>query len=64
MVRRESGMMIAFGLGTWWYDLAGKWFRDDRIMSGHCRGGERVRHGLAEQRTSESGYGSVRQRGQ
>ena len=34
MVRRESGMMIAFGLGTWWYDLAGKWFRDDRIMSG------------------------------
>ncbi len=34
MVRRESGMMLAFGLGTWWYDLAGKWFRDDRIMRG------------------------------
>ena len=34
MVRRESGMMIALGLGTWWYDLAGKWFRDDRIMQG------------------------------
>ena len=34
MVRRESGMMLAFGLGTWWYDLAGKWFRDDRIMGG------------------------------
>ncbi len=34
MVRRESGMMLAFGLGTWWYDLAGKWFRDDGIMAG------------------------------
>lgn len=34
MVRRESGMMLAFGLGAWWYDLAGKWFRDDGIMNG------------------------------
>jgi len=34
MVRRECGMMLAFGLGTWWYDMSGGWFRDDRIMSG------------------------------
>ena len=34
MVRRESGMMIAYGMGTWWYDLAGCWFRDDGIMAG------------------------------
>ncbi len=34
MVRRECGMMLAFGLGTWWYDMSGGWFRDDQIMSG------------------------------
>lgn len=34
MVRRESGMMLAFGLGTWWYDVSGGWFRDDQIMAG------------------------------
>lgn len=34
MVRRESGMMLAFGLGTWWYDMSGGWFRDDGIMRG------------------------------
>lgn len=34
MVRRESGMMLAFGIGTWWYDMCGGWFRDDQIMSG------------------------------
>jgi hypothetical protein len=33
MVRRESGMMLAFGLGTWWYDMGGGWFRDDQIMA-------------------------------
>ncbi|MHB8995743.1 MAG: carbohydrate binding domain-containing protein [Armatimonadota bacterium] len=33
MVRRECGMMLAFGLGTWWYDMSGGWFRDDQIMS-------------------------------
>jgi len=33
MVRRESGMMLAFGLGTWWYDMSGGWFRDDQIMA-------------------------------
>lgn len=34
MVRRECGMMLAFGIGTWWYDMSGGWFRDDQIMSG------------------------------
>ncbi len=34
MVRRESGMMLAFGLGTWWYDMCGGWFHDPAIMSG------------------------------
>jgi hypothetical protein len=34
MVRRECGMMLAFGLGTWWYDMSGGWFRDDQIMGG------------------------------
>ncbi len=34
MVRRECGMMLAFGLGTWWYDMSGGWFRDDQIMAG------------------------------
>lgn len=33
MVRRESGMMLAFGQGTWWYDMSGGWFRDDGIMT-------------------------------
>jgi hypothetical protein len=33
MVRRECGMMLAFGLGTWWYDMSGGWFRDDQIMA-------------------------------
>lgn len=34
MVRRECGMMLAFGIGTWWYDMSGGWFRDDQIMRG------------------------------
>ncbi len=34
MVRRECGMMLAYGLGTWWYDMSGGWFRDDGIMAG------------------------------
>jgi hypothetical protein len=34
MVRRECGMMLAFGLGTWWYDMSGGWFHDDGIMRG------------------------------
>jgi hypothetical protein len=34
MVRRESGMMLAFGQGTWWYDMSGGWFADAGIMSG------------------------------
>ncbi|MBU0611575.1 MAG: hypothetical protein KKI08_27100, partial [Armatimonadetes bacterium] len=34
MVRRECGMMLAFGLGTWWYDMSGGWFADDQIMAG------------------------------
>jgi len=33
MVRRECGMMLAFGLGTWWYDMGGGWFHDEGIMS-------------------------------
>jgi hypothetical protein len=34
MVRRESGMMLAFGQGTWWYEMGGGWFADPRIMAG------------------------------
>jgi beta-galactosidase len=34
MVRRECGMMLAFGLGTWWYDMSGGWFHDPGIMAG------------------------------
>ncbi|MBM3499119.1 MAG: hypothetical protein FJX74_10665 [Armatimonadetes bacterium] len=34
MVRRECGMMLACGLGTWWYDMSGGWFADEGIMSG------------------------------
>ncbi|HHX39086.1 MAG TPA: hypothetical protein GX715_03905 [Armatimonadetes bacterium] len=34
MVRRECGMMLAYGHGTWWYDMSGGWFRDDQIMRG------------------------------
>jgi len=34
MVRRECGMMLAFGLGTWWYDMSGGWFADEQIMAG------------------------------
>jgi hypothetical protein len=34
MVRRESGMMLAFGQGTWWYEMAGGWFADEAIMAG------------------------------
>jgi len=33
MVRRECGMMLAYGMGTWWYDMSGGWFRDDQIMA-------------------------------
>ena len=32
MVRRESGMMLAFGQGTWWYDMHGGWFSDAELM--------------------------------
>jgi len=34
MVWRECGMMLAFGLGTWWYDMSGGWFADEGIMAG------------------------------
>lgn len=34
IVRRESGMMLAYGMGTWWYDMSGGWFHDDGIMAG------------------------------
>jgi hypothetical protein len=34
MVRRECGMMLAYGLGTWWYDMGGGWFADRQIMAG------------------------------
>lgn len=34
MVRRESGMMLAFGQGTWWYEMDGGWFADEQIMAG------------------------------
>jgi hypothetical protein len=34
MVRRESGMTLAFGQGTWWYDMNGGWFADEGIMRG------------------------------
>lgn len=34
MVRRDSGMMLAFGQGAWWYEMAGGWFADAGIMAG------------------------------
>ena len=34
MVRRESGMMLAYGMGTYFCDMAGGWLRDDEIMKG------------------------------
>jgi len=34
MVRRECGMALAFGIGTWWYDMSGGWFADEEIMNG------------------------------
>ncbi len=34
MVRRECGMALAFGTGTWWYDMSGGWFADEGIMAG------------------------------
>ena len=34
MVRRESGMMLAFGQGSWWFDMDGGWFADAGIMAG------------------------------
>lgn len=30
--RRETGMMQAWGMGAWYYDMAGGWFHDKRIM--------------------------------
>jgi|GEM_PF-1082113 len=34
MVRRDSGQMLAYGNGAWWYDLDGGWFNDPAIMKG------------------------------
>ena len=34
MVRRECGMALAFGTGTWWNDMSGGWFADEGIMAG------------------------------
>ena len=34
MVRRESGMMLAFGQGIWFYDMYNGWFADAGIMAG------------------------------
>ncbi|NUP99448.1 MAG: beta-galactosidase [Armatimonadetes bacterium] len=34
IVRRESGQSLAYGHGTWWYDMSGGWFRDEGIMAG------------------------------
>lgn len=30
--RREMGMMMSWGMGAWYYDMAGGWFHDDGIM--------------------------------
>jgi hypothetical protein len=46
MVRRECGMMLAFGLGTWWYDMSGGWFRDDQIMAAIAEGTRAFRRDL------------------
>lgn len=32
MVRRDSGQMLAYGNGAWWFDLDGGWFNDPSIM--------------------------------
>lgn len=34
MVRRESGMMLTYGMGLYMADADGGWFRDDDIMKG------------------------------
>lgn len=34
MVRRDSGQMLAYGNGAWWFDLDGGWFNDPSIMKG------------------------------
>lgn len=32
MIRRDTGRMIAYGQGNWWYDMSGGWFSDPSIM--------------------------------
>jgi hypothetical protein len=51
MVRRECGMMLAFGLGTWWYDMGGGWFADAQMMAGI---GEAVRAFKTELRDTDA----------
>ncbi len=34
LVRRDSGQMLAYGNGAWWFDLDGGWFNDPSIMKG------------------------------
>lgn len=31
--RREMGMMMAWGMGCWYYDMAGGWFHDEGIIA-------------------------------
>jgi len=47
MVRRECGMMLACGLGTWWYDMGGGWFADRQIMAGIAEASRAFRRELA-----------------
>lgn len=51
MVRRECGMMLAFGLGTWWYDMSGGWFHDAGIMAGIAEAVRAFQLELATDRT-------------
>jgi hypothetical protein len=40
MVSRESGMMLALGAGTWWYDISPGSFADDQIQ--HSAGNQQM----------------------
>jgi|LSQX01.2.fsa_nt_gb hypothetical protein len=46
--RREMGLMMAWGMGSWYYDMAGGWFHDEGIMADIADVHEGYREGLAD----------------
>ena len=54
IVRRASGMMLAFGDGTWWYDMDGGWFHDRGIMAGIAEAASAFRRDLQATGTSHA----------